>query len=119
MSTVPQVRPPKQRKPRPQPARSIRWLTNPLTAGRPYGAVEIVRGGNVAFYYLHELPAADGRGFELEKINLLVPLEERERYHVFLSGNGQGSTCECLGFLHCGRCKHLDGIAALAAKGVL
>ena len=47
MSTVVESRRPKQRKPRPKPARSIRWLTEPLSADRPYGAVEIVCGRTI------------------------------------------------------------------------
>src|SRR3954447_7925092 len=106
MSTVADPRPRTQRTPRPRPARSIRWLTAPLTAAKPYGAVAISRGRCVASYYVHELPAPGGRGFAVEKIDLTAALGDRTAYHVFLHDNGRDRSCECKGFLHHGHCKH-------------
>jgi hypothetical protein len=88
-----------------------------LTGGRPFGAVRIAVGKVAAAYYVHELTAADGRGFEVEKIDPTVPAGERVAYHVFLEANGQDRSCDCLGFSHHGHCKHADGLGALFGHG--
>jgi hypothetical protein len=106
----------RQRKPRPKPARSIKWLTTPLSPEKPYGAVKLTCGKLTHAYYVNELPAADGRGFELEKIELATALEERTAYHVFLHANGQDRHCDCRGHARWGHCKHADGLAALLAR---
>jgi hypothetical protein len=76
-------------------------------------------GKESADYYVRELPAADGRGFEVEKIDLQVALEDRTAYHVYLAANGQDRSCECRGFCRWGHCKHSDGLSALIANGKL
>jgi hypothetical protein len=103
-------------RPRPQPARTIRWRTTPLSAEKPYGAVRITRGRAAHDYVLRELPAADGRGFAVEKIDPTVPAADRAVYHVFLHHNGRDRSCDCLGFTSWGRCKHADGLAALLTR---
>jgi hypothetical protein len=117
VSTVPTApQPTKVRQSRPTPARAIRWRTTPLSAERPYGAVRIARGRAAHDYVLCELPAADGRGFALEKIDPTVPAADRAVYHVFLHHNGRDRACDCLGFTRWGRCKHADGLAALLTR---
>ena len=76
----------------------------------------ITRGKEVRQYYVNELPAADGRGFAVEKIELGTPAGERAVYHVYLHQNGRDRSCECKGFLRHGRCKHADGLSALFTR---
>jgi hypothetical protein len=113
MSSLPATAVRKQpRKPRPKPARSIRWLTLPLTPQKPYGAVRITCGKLVTDYFLSEIGTAEGRGFELEKIDHAPTGQPTDRYHVLLASDGH-HTCDCLGHAHHGHCKHVEGLAAL------
>jgi hypothetical protein len=115
MTTVPDAgHATKAKRPRPKPARSILWLTAPLTADRPSGAIRITAGKLTVDYHVRELPAVGGRGFELEKIDRDAPAESRDRYHVFLSD--EGHTCTCLGYERWGHCKHTEGLAALLTQ---
>jgi hypothetical protein len=57
------------------------------------------------------------RGFALEK---LTPTLEPTGtvYHVLVHADGSG-TCDCLGGLQHGRCKHREGLAELCRDGKL
>jgi hypothetical protein len=69
--------------------------------------------GKEAFLYWLEPVATDwGRGFKLEKFG------GGEVYHVHLDP-ALGHSCECLGFLHHGHCKHASAVSALVAAGRL
>jgi hypothetical protein len=103
---------PKARKPRPKPARSIRWLTSPISSKKPYGAIRITCGPLVTDYFLSEIGAAEGPGFELEKIDHAPTGQPTDRYHVNLLPDGR-HTCDCLGHEHHGHCKHVEGLQAL------
>jgi hypothetical protein len=103
---------PKARKPRPKPARSIRWLTVPISPKKPYAAVRITVGQLVTEYFVTEIGAAEGRGFELEKIDHAPTGQPTGRYHLNLLPDGR-HTCDCLGHTHCGHCKHVEGLQAL------
>ena len=102
-------RPPRQRKPRTKPARSIRLCIapSPLNAG----VVRITIGHKSQDYLLNEVEgsAAFGRGFLVEKIG------HEESYHVNIDHDNR--TCECEGHITHGHCKHADGLAALIAAG--
>jgi hypothetical protein len=63
-------------------------------------------------YQLSRVPSAFGRGFKLVKL-----LGEHDVHFVNL--DGARSSCECLGFLRHGRCKHVKGLADLVAEGKL
>jgi hypothetical protein len=105
---------PRQRKPRPKPARFVRLVIKP--AADSVGVVRLTVGGKSVDYLLIPMRADFGRGFRLEKIGL----EAREGegpYHVNL--DGASGTCECKGYLKWGHCKHGDGLAALIAAGRL
>lgn len=97
------------RKPRPRPARMVRLHVHPTGSGT--GLIELTVGKDAAEYFLTELPADFGRGFQLDKIG------GPATYAVHL--DGAEKRCECMGFLHRGRCKHADGLAALIAAGKL
>jgi hypothetical protein len=53
-----------------------------------------------------------GRGFAVHRIGLA------DLYHVRV-GEPRECSCECLGFLRHGRCKHIQGLAALIGHDVL
>jgi hypothetical protein len=59
-------------------------------------------------YHVSGVEADFGRGFLFEK-------ESGESYHVHL--DGEARSCECLGHLRHGHCKHVDGILALIKGG--
>src|SRR5947208_1483569 len=73
-----------------------------------YGFVTLRVGKQVVDYFLRRLPSDFGVGFEFEKIGG----EPCERYHVHLAAEAR-HTCECLGHLRHGHCKHVDGLLAL------
>jgi hypothetical protein len=63
-------------------------------------------------YFVSRVPADFGAGFLVEKVGA-----PESSYHVNLSG--AQSSCECKGFLRWGRCRHVEGLAALHAAGRL
>jgi hypothetical protein len=65
------------------------------------------------YYTLHEIPCAiGGRGFEVHRLGLGT------LYHVRV-GEPHDCSCECLGFLRWGRCRHVLGLRALIKRGLL
>jgi hypothetical protein len=62
---------------------------------------------------VHEIPCEiGGRGFEVHRLGL------GELYHVRV-GAPQDCSCECLGFLRHGHCKHILGLLTLLQNGLL
>lgn len=101
---------PRQRKPRPKPARTIRLCIAPSPIST--GVVHIAVGGKGQDYLLNEVEGcAFGRGFLLSKIG------HEEQYHVNIDADRR--SCECEGYLKHSHCKHSDGLAALVAAGRL
>lgn len=75
------------------------------------GVLRVTVGGDATYYTVRELPCEiGGRGFAVHKLGL-GPL-----YHVRV-GESADCSCECLGFLRHGYCKHLLGLSALIAAG--
>lgn len=105
------------RPPRPRPARSIRLLETPAPEHDGWGAVEITVGRQTDTYLVRPVPAdfENATGYEVEKLD--SRLATVESYHVLV--NGSTSSCECMGFLRWGHCKHLDGLRALQHAGLL
>ena len=62
-------------------------------------------------YFLWPIPSDFGTAFRLEKF------EDGEVYTVNL--DGERSSCDCLGHLPWGHCKHAEGLAVLKAAGKL
>jgi hypothetical protein len=95
----------------PAPERAIR-LVRPTT--RDGVGVFLVRTGRLCTYYaVHEIPCdIGGRGFEVHRLGLGY------LYHVRVGG-AQDCSCECLGFLRHGRCRHVLGLLALVKRGLL
>jgi hypothetical protein len=89
--------------------RSIR-LIRPATLDG-VGVFVIAAGGTTAFYTFHEIPCLiGGRGFAVHRLGL------GNLYHVRI-GRRVDCSCECLGFLTHGRCRHILGLLALARHG--
>ena len=91
------------------PERSIR-LIRPATLDG-VGVLSITAGKVTAFYTFHEIPCdIGGRGFAVHRLGL------GNLYHVRI-GRRVDCSCECLGFLAHGRCKHILGLLALTRHG--
>jgi len=92
-------------------SRTIRLVRSPHEDG--VGVFCISAGPRASFYTFHEVPCAvGGRGFAVHKLGLGT------LYHVRI-GRSADCSCECLGFLSRGRCKHVLGLLALARHGLL
>jgi hypothetical protein len=72
-------------------------------------------GKNVTAYRMTPLASDFGRAVRLQKADRGEG--SPETYDVCV--NGRQTTCECLGFLHHGHCKHADGLKAVIASGQL
>ena len=93
------------------PARSIRLVRAPTLDG--VGVFCVTVGGRSCFYTLHEIPCfIGGRGFAVHRLGLGT------LYHVRV-GRREDCSCECLGFLSRGRCRHVLGLLALVHRGKL
>ena len=88
-----------------QSPRVIRLIRRPDPYG--VGVFSITQKRRVYFYAFKEIPCEiGGRGFVVHRLGLA------NVYHVRV-GSPRESSCECLGFLAHGRCKHVQGLAAL------
>jgi hypothetical protein len=87
------------------PHRSIRLLRPPGPDG--VGLMCISDRRQASYYTFKEIPCdIGGRAFALHRLGLGT------LYHVRVGKPGQCS-CECLGYLRHGRCKHILGLLAL------
>jgi hypothetical protein len=94
-----------------RPARSIRLVRPPDRSG--VGVFSVTAGGEETFYTMREIPCAiGGRGFALHRTGLGT------LYHVRV-GAPEECSCECLGFLAHGHCRHVLGLLALMREGKL
>jgi hypothetical protein len=90
--------------------RDIRLICRPDAFG--VGIFSITKKRRASFYVFKEIRCdIGGRGFAVHRLGLA------NLYHVRV-GSPRQSTCECLGFLAHGRCKHIQGLAALIAHGL-
>ncbi|MSQ95700.1 MAG: hypothetical protein EXR98_14235 [Gemmataceae bacterium] len=91
--------------------RLIRLIRRP--DGNGVGVFSITQDCRTQYYVFKEIPCAiGGRAFAVHRIGLA------NVYHVRV-GAPKESSCECLGFLRHGRCKHVQGLAALIGHGML
>ncbi len=98
----------KTRERRAKPSRTVR-LVRGLAGG--VGVVAVTAGKETTYYTVVELPCEiGGRGFAVHKLGM-GPL-----YHVRVGEPGDCS-CECMGFLRHGCCKHVLGLRALVEAG--
>lgn len=91
--------------------RVIRLIQTPDPFG--VGVFAIAERKDTQFYVFKEIRCdIGGRGFAVHRLGL------GDLYHVRV-GTPTESSCECLGFLRHGRCKHVQGLAALIGHDVL
>jgi len=89
---------------------TVRLLRPP---GAAAGIFCISEGVKSLFYAFAEIPCAiGGRGFAVHRLGL-GPL-----YHV-RTGTDLECSCECLGFLRHGHCKHVRALQTLTDRGLL
>jgi hypothetical protein len=82
-------------------------------AGMAAALLNIRQRGQEDQYLLVELPARDGRGFQIRK-------PDGTSYEVFLHAHRMNlDTCSCAGGIYTGRCKHADALRGLADAGEL
>lgn len=80
------------------------------------GVLLIAKGRAIDLYTVEEFATTwDGRAFYLTKDG------DPDRRAVFIADGfgSEHSRCECAGFLHTGRCKHVDALTALERGGEL
>lgn len=93
------------------PERTIRLILSPSPDGA--GVFSIRDPRRTTFYTFHEIPCTiGGRGFAVHKLGL------GQLYHVRI-GQRQECSCECLGFLARGLCRHVLGLLALKRHGLI
>ena len=91
--------------------RTVRIARPPGADGVGVFCIEI--GGKAQFYTFLEIRCdIGGRGFAVHRLG------QGELYHVRV-GAPEDTSCECMGFLRWGRCKHVASLAALIKKGAL
>lgn len=73
----------------------------------------ISEGVKSQFYTFREIPCdIGGRGFGVHRLG------QGTLYHVRV-GKPEDRSCECMGFLRWGHCKHVAGLLALIKQGLL
>ena len=91
--------------------RVIRLIHHPVREG--VGVFSIADKKSTQYYVFKEIPCEiGGRAFAVHRLGL------GSLYHVRVHTSADCS-CECLGFLRHGRCKHTQGLAALIGHGLL
>jgi hypothetical protein len=91
--------------------RTIRLVSSP--DGDEPGVFAVTDGKKTTHYLFREIPCdIGGRGFVVHRIGL-GPL-----YHVRV-GDPRQCSCECLGFLSKGKCKHINGLLAIVGHGLV
>jgi hypothetical protein len=96
-----------------RPAERLIRLVSPPDPVTGVGVLCLSIRRRQTFYTFKEIPCdIGGRGFLLHRLGL------GELYHVRI-GNPEESSCECLGFLRHGHCKHIQGLTMLISHGVL
>jgi hypothetical protein len=93
------------------PQRSILLVRPPGLDG--VGVFRITVGPRSWFYTIREIRCEiGGRGFAVHRLGLGT------LYHVRV-GRPEECSCECLGHLRYGRCRHVMGLLALIKRGML
>lgn len=91
--------------------RTVRIARPPNADGVGVFCIEI--NGKSQFYTFLEIRCdIGGRGFAVHRLG------QGELYHVRV-GAPEDASCECMGFLRWGKCKHVASLSALIRKGQL
>jgi hypothetical protein len=91
--------------------RYIRLLRAPAQLG--VGLMSITKDRQTNYYVFREIPCEiGGRAFALHRLGL------GNLYHVRV-GKPEECSCECMGFLHHRKCKHVLGLLALTGHELL
>jgi hypothetical protein len=93
------------------PERSIRLLRPPLPDAP--GLMCIADRRQASYYVFREIPCAiGGRAFAVHRLGL---------GHVYAVrvGTAEECSCECIGFLRHGKCKHILGLLALTGHNLV
>ena len=91
------------------PKRLVRLMRSPDANG--IGVLALFAGKKTHFYAFKEIRSQiGGRAFALHR------MDADEVYHVRI-GQPQQCSCECMGYLRHGNCKHLKGLLALTGQG--
>jgi hypothetical protein len=91
--------------------RVIRLIRRPDDFG--VGVFSITKDRRTYYYVFKKIPCdIGGRGFAVHRLGLA------NLYHVRV-GSPRETSCDCLGFLSHGRCKHVQGLAALIGHELL
>jgi hypothetical protein len=102
---------PKQRRQRRKPQRFVRLVLAP--SATETGVIRLTVGKASQDYLLTPIPSDYGRAFRVVKLGI----DAKGDYAVNVDGAKR--TCDCLGHLKHGHCKHGDSLAALIAAGKL
>jgi hypothetical protein len=90
---------------RTHPPRLIRLVKPPDDDG--IGVFTVTAKSRTQFYVFKEIACAiGGRGFAVHRLGLA------DVYHARIGTHAE-STCECMGFLRHGHCKHVQALTAL------
>ena len=91
--------------------RAIRLVRPPVRGEAGVFCIRV--RGQTSWYVFREIPCAiGGRGFAVHRLGL------SDLYHVRV-GRRADCSCECLGFLRHGHCKHVAGLLTLIRNGLL
>jgi hypothetical protein len=95
-----------------KPARTLNY-------NRTVGALYVTIGKKEFGYWVDRLPHYDARvvAVRLTKFQAARKADEPDHYDV--TCGPQTRSCECLGFLRHGHCKHGDALAVLHERGML
>ena len=111
-------------RPRVKPVRTLRLVQAPGANGE-VGLLRIAFGREVFLYGIRRQPADFGTAFRLTKIvmrqidpGVWQPGRRQARYNVLLADDGRDQ-CECKGFAHAGRCKHVSALSKLRQLGLI
>lgn len=92
-------------------SRHIRLLRAPTA--HDVGLVALTANQRTSFYVFKEIPTdIGGRGFVMHRLGL------GNVYHVRVGAPEQCS-CECMGYYRHGKCKHVQGMAALVGHRMI
>src|SRR5262249_41855289 len=102
------------RKPRTKPARTVKVLARPgdLADGR----LLVTEGKQTDLYFIRDLPTdIAGRAFEVAKFGM----GPDEIYHTLVGADRRDDSCCCKGHTYHGHCRHVEMLAALAARNLI